>query len=133
MQFSHGLYTVLKSREAGFIYWSQSTNQRPSVLLTSFFSACRMRVFSWPRLALMRARLLFSMMGLDWRRNTLCSLSVHSLFTLCSLCSLSVHYLFTLCSLSVHYLFTFCSLSVNYPQRKDETLSMMESNLLTLC
>lgn len=33
--------------------------------LTSFFSASRIRVFSCPRLSLMRARRRFSMMGLD--------------------------------------------------------------------
>lgn len=40
----------------------------PRPLLTSFLRASRMRVFSCPRLSLMRARRLFSMMGLeDWK------------------------------------------------------------------
>lgn len=32
---------------------------------TSFFRASMMRVFSWPRLSLMRARLRFSIIGLE--------------------------------------------------------------------
>ena len=34
-------------------------------VLTSFLSASRMRVFSWPKLSLILALLLFSIIGLD--------------------------------------------------------------------